>query len=385
MGHFNQKLFKELLRKGIGTRTQKEFANQTGITPATINRMLNDDTIPCPKVKTLETFASKMSNVTLAELLEACGYDVPTLPDVIRKFESDTADFFAFEHSGLNLFSQLSDVESKLRSFLGRNVMNSDIQVSQNDIPSEMAQKGAEEASTLKLYWVYDNYACCTTFDIYYTLTSKQRVILIGSNIESAIDDEKHIGRTSVKKHRKRTTGPSAEERLLTAIFGPLLENILPTTYVGYGFYYEETPSGFVDFLHSHADTFCDSKENIALYQRIVNGENPDEVFVEYYDEDGETGTGVVVADIMYKETGNKYLFYQKDSYLSPEEQNSCVMLKAENNEARKIPNPVLIYLFECAKTLQLKQFGMVYYRTTCIKENDQCYETDAFWLHKTN
>ena len=32
---FHEKEFKELLRKGIGSRTQQEFATKTGIAPAT--------------------------------------------------------------------------------------------------------------------------------------------------------------------------------------------------------------------------------------------------------------------------------------------------------------------------------------------------------------
>ena len=93
---FQEKEFKELLRKGIGSRTQKEFAAQTGIAQETISRMLNDTGISCPRMKTLETISSKMTNVTLSELMVACGYQVPDIEDVIRKFESDIDDFFQF-------------------------------------------------------------------------------------------------------------------------------------------------------------------------------------------------------------------------------------------------------------------------------------------------
>ena len=51
---FQEKEFKELLRKGIGSRTQKEFAAQTGIAQETISRMLNDTGISCPRIKTLD-------------------------------------------------------------------------------------------------------------------------------------------------------------------------------------------------------------------------------------------------------------------------------------------------------------------------------------------
>ena len=61
---FNQKKFRELLKKGIGLRTQKEFAAQAGMSPATINRMLNEDVIARPKIKTLEALTNHMHNVT---------------------------------------------------------------------------------------------------------------------------------------------------------------------------------------------------------------------------------------------------------------------------------------------------------------------------------
>ena len=74
---FNQKKFRELLKKGIGLRTQKEFAAQAGMSPATINRMLNEDVIARPKIKTLEALTNHMHNVTYSELMDACGYETP--------------------------------------------------------------------------------------------------------------------------------------------------------------------------------------------------------------------------------------------------------------------------------------------------------------------
>lgn len=38
--------FRTLLRKGIGCRTQKEFAVAAGISPAYLNKMLKNDMIP---------------------------------------------------------------------------------------------------------------------------------------------------------------------------------------------------------------------------------------------------------------------------------------------------------------------------------------------------
>ena len=57
------KEFRELLRKGIGLRTQKEFANTVGISPAYLNKMLKNDLIPTPTRETLNNIAKHMPSI----------------------------------------------------------------------------------------------------------------------------------------------------------------------------------------------------------------------------------------------------------------------------------------------------------------------------------
>lgn len=66
------------------------------MSPATINRMLNEDVIARPKIKTLEALTNHMHNVTYSELMDACGYETPGIEEVVRGLESDISDFFAF-------------------------------------------------------------------------------------------------------------------------------------------------------------------------------------------------------------------------------------------------------------------------------------------------
>ena len=66
--------FRELLRCGIGDRSQRSFAKEAGITPEHVNRLLNSEIISQPSKETLEKMAAVMNTVSLNELLEACGY-----------------------------------------------------------------------------------------------------------------------------------------------------------------------------------------------------------------------------------------------------------------------------------------------------------------------
>ncbi|MGN0415964.1 MAG: hypothetical protein ACI4FX_10820 [Agathobacter sp.] len=50
-------------------------------------------------MKTLEVFAAHMPNVSLSELMSACGYEMPGIEDAVAKMESDIEDFLAFGQS----------------------------------------------------------------------------------------------------------------------------------------------------------------------------------------------------------------------------------------------------------------------------------------------
>ena len=385
--NFNLKKFRELLKKGIGSRTQREFAAQTGIANVTINRMLNNENLPCPKVSTLETFAMNMSNVTLNELLSACGYEIPSLEDIVLQMESDISDFFAFESLGTNIFTSLDEIIVKMAGFLKRRSVT--ITNKKNDIaiPSNMELKGAENTCTIEVEWNYDKVSCTTIFNIFYLMTVSGKIVFIGTDIDEIREGNGKIRNTYIRKTKKKIS--LEEERLLSAIFGELYDENgnpykrLPTVYIGYGFEINNVPEGFIDFLNKHSNTFCDSKENIELYNRIISGESPEDVFENYLDIAYGHGIGAVISDIMSKETGKEYIYWEKDENIPEEEQNACVMLRADNDIIKKIDKETLIYLYECAKTLKLPTFGVVYYKTSCRMAKSQVYKTDDFWLNE--
>ena len=80
------KEFQNLLRAGIGSRTQKEFAQEIGMSKEHLNRMLNSEEINRPSKATLESIAAHMNSVTISQLLTACGYDIiPVETRVVRQ------------------------------------------------------------------------------------------------------------------------------------------------------------------------------------------------------------------------------------------------------------------------------------------------------------
>lgn len=382
---FHEKEFKELLRKGIGSRTQQEFATKTGIAPATISRMLNDNGIPCPRIKTLETFAANMVNVSLSELLTACGYQAPDIKDIVIKIESNVDDFFQLKADELDIYGNIEKLKNKLLKFLDKDDLKltiKDRKYTEADQTAGFQQvwpSGAEDSKIFELTWEYDHYVCKTSFSVYYIETMKGNMILVGSDIAYILhDSDEYVQNTLVKEKKKCTQ----EARLLHAIFGTENDKTLPETYAGYGFYLDGIPDGFVDFLNKHADTFCYTKENMKLYCRVMNGEPAEEVFAEYWDcNESCMGVCAVISDIMSLETGKGYLYYEPDEKLPKEAQNSCIMERFPYDIVDRIEKEQLKYIYQCARELKIQKFGVVYYHTTIQEETEQLYNLDSFYL----
>lgn len=384
---FNQKKFRELLKKGIGLRTQKEFAVQAGMSPATINRMLNEDVIARPKIKTLETLANHMHNVTYSELMDACGYETPGIEEVVRGLESDISDFFAFS-DGISFFPSMEEMFKRLHSFVQRDgvqiVRVSGKEYTGDDIPEDVKGKGAEEGTTVSIEWRYNNCECCTEFQVYYILTKGNKAIIVDTDIDKPFEAPAGSKKTYIQHTEIVSTKYSpAALRLLENIFGGVFPGgdaeVLPATYAGYGFEVNGTPEGFVDFLNTHSGIFCDSEENAQLYRRVVDGEDPEEVFKEYGESAFAVGPCAVIADIMKKETGDEYLYYTEDDSLPEDMRNSCIMNRAEYDFIEQLSNDTKYYLYECARELKLPTFGVVYHNTTIQKAACWQYNTETF------
>lgn len=369
---FDQEKFRELLRKGIGLRTQKQFAEQTGIAHATINRMLNDDTISCPRLKTLETFADHMLSVSLEELMEACGYEVPDINEMVKTIESDIADYFAFGEDMVS-YDSIDDLADRLDAFVNKCHAVVTYEETDNDgVPENLAKRGAEDRIRFNVKWNYEKYTCTTIFNVFYTISRNNRFILVDTDIN---DKKEHTFINSANM--------TPEERLLACIFGIDTGEVtkIPTNTPGYGLEFNDTPEGFMDFLNLHAGTFCDTTEHAEMYKRIITGEDIETVFKGYRFGSADIGPCAVIAEIMSKETGRSFAFYDEEFSLPDDTKNACIMEYIPLPFGRPdAPDKKLInYLYDCAKTLKIKKFGLVFYHTFFEKVNKYQFDTDTF------
>ncbi len=72
---FDKTTFADLLKRSVGSRTQKEFAALTGISSAHLSRLLHQKFDSPPSIDTLQRLAAHAQNgVTYWDLLNACGY-----------------------------------------------------------------------------------------------------------------------------------------------------------------------------------------------------------------------------------------------------------------------------------------------------------------------
>ena len=87
---------KELVRRAIGDRTQKEFADIAGLSQYHLSSLLSDKVSGVPRKSTLQKVAdASQGRVSLALLLDACGYEqassVPVVSDGMSPEETNLA------------------------------------------------------------------------------------------------------------------------------------------------------------------------------------------------------------------------------------------------------------------------------------------------------
>ena len=364
---FNIKKFQELLRKGIGIRTQKEFADITGITPATINRMLNNESIPCPKVSTLEILASCMRNVRLNELLEACGYESVSVTDKAEKVESLIEDGLNQKMSEYHQFASVNELCSYIGNTIGKDAVNPSVN---GDIKPNLI--------SIKIHWDYDVYECETNFDLSVYFGRDDSFIITKFNKGLTPKNDK-IGEYSSGVNRYEKYRNSAEKRLLNCIFGED-EEFLVSYKAGFGFYYDSNID-FLNFLNIHADAFCDNKTNIELFKKAFEKDaDLDDLFKDYVDpEYYGSGVGAVISDIMRKESGIGYHFYEEDVNLNSDEANACIMCD-NKGKLGVVDKEIFSYVYECCKQLGVKKFGIVYYKEAIKVIKDMTFTTADFY-----
>lgn len=364
------KEFQNLLRAGIGSRTQKEFAQEIGMSKEHLNRMLNSEEINRPSKATLESIAAHMNSVTISQLLTACGYDIIPVETRVVRQEDAMLGAIGDIIDTRKPWQSLNDVVDTLK-LLGLEETGK-IRILQEK-ETENFDRG-ESYAVMEVSWGDNEYCFFTRFALFYCVTKKEHILL--TDVCMDFDELKAMGCmdrrfgyirgeiircTKVTSARKMRELNAVEERLLRDIFGT---EDFHNTENGYGFYYTETPKSFSDFLIEHKATFTTTKERSKLFQRIVTGENPDKVFVDYRDKNTEcTGTGAVISEILRKETGYEFMYMKKDPDMDDDADDSCIVVPSESVFPEKIPKNALISIYQAAKTLNIAEFGTCYYK----------------------
>ena len=247
------KEFRRLLRNGIGDRSQKKFAEETGISKEHLNRMLNNKEINRPTADTLAKIAAAMNTVTLDDLLIACGYDAYDIKSQAIKAAGEIkAALNEILSDPLKGWKTVNDAV-ETANMLYTNNLKCKFRII-NTKPCEETQEHhwAEAYSILEFKWKEGDYSCKTWAILFYTETKNGRIIPTDCvmNLESLL---KHNAVTEnmasnkarsvlgedgmyiyIRNIKKPTDNDIKEARLFSWLFPG--EGRYVTTEIGYGF-----------------------------------------------------------------------------------------------------------------------------------------------------
>lgn len=184
-------LFKELLKQGIGSRTNTEFAKLAGVSAEWISRTLNKDNIPKPSISTLKKIAPHMDGVTLDALLNACGYDTLAQPRDIgvsrlhlsmeERLEENTEDIkngLATMIAYKQFWSSIDEFFSHFEKFFAVEAL--DYIVEEDGDYKEGLYRGVERSMVVNFRWKANSQKIDTLVTLYYLRTEQGRVFFFG-------------------------------------------------------------------------------------------------------------------------------------------------------------------------------------------------------------
>ncbi len=262
---YNIEKFRELLKKAIGDRTQKEFAVLASLSYSNLNRMLKLDTNGVPsRTSLIKISQASQGRVTLQQLYYACGYDV-------KNAETELADAEAVHDGAVpdknipegaqkcaSRAVELKDALLKICGYAQKYDSVSSIletallMVGKPNVrasfykPGEYTgtgRRGAEHYAHAKYKWYEAGFDAVLSFVVFYSVTEKGGCIFsdcafdLSSLLElnnpdagrylfkiSALGDVSYADYPIVCNIEKHVPG-EAEKRLLAAIFGDLMND----------------------------------------------------------------------------------------------------------------------------------------------------------------
>ena len=363
------KEFRDLLRRGIGTKTQKAFANEINISKEYLNRILNNREISRPSIGLIKRMSSHMQSVTERMLLESCGYDVEPIEERTKRCENQIkkglCELTDMEHG--RLWRSAEDAVQTVGLHYAEE--NGEINLGKEEPCTEEGHRWAEKKLHFDYSWSDGENNCAIGAEIYYSRTENGNLIFLDYRVEE----------TEIQS-MKTVAIHEMEERLLKAIYGVDKEEKVMTTAFGYGFYFTETPSGFTDFLYKHQGTFCTNRERSRmLLSMIDDGMDSNQVFEDFETEKYGGGTGGAVAEVLSRESG--MYFYHCQVILGSNEDctPACIMVEDEEYARSGVnKTKLLLYLRDAAELLHIPQFGHIYYSFPTSPQV-KLYDTNTF------
>lgn len=381
--------FRELLRAGIGTRTQKDFAAEVGLSKEYLNKMLNATEISRPSRGTLTSLAAHMTHITLSELLTSCGYEVVPVEERVKNLESLLEEGLRNVTEAGKPWKDFGDLFDLIDSLFMEETCRFHI-IKQEELVEQ--KENGEQYAAVEALWGDSEYRFTTGFLLYYCETTKGRIIPAGFTMDPEDLNQhpaflnkfmwrhfwQHGGTGCTIVEQCGRGQKSIEERLLDAIFGSGESYV--SVEQGVGFYFRQTPARVSDFLIAHQKTFCKNKETAQMFRRIVlDRDEPDEVLAAYHDPTADMdGAGAAIAAILREETGANFWYLEKEPSLPDSPDDSCIMAEVSTKEEW---NRLLTPVYQAAKLLQIPEFGLCYHQCRRMKEANKTYKTDEFYL----
>lgn len=354
--------FCEMLRRGIGTRTQIQFAKETGLTPEYLSRLLNGKTDAAPRLSTLEKIAVHTSRYGLNDYRKALGEETISARD---RLHGDTVALNRYLRSragkdgGWRTVTDMihdresrpvpgflkSGVEGRTPDMLRSEFGDTWFHLFQFRIPDReyigafyFLLTSRWEGETDIICELVTNTETIEEF-LPFSLFGSTEFPLIGNTILYPMTGNKQERETakqeldaplgfkgSMEKFFDRILGTEISPELAHGADGKEYQGWRARAVTGFGFRYDiwekddtsefgrtlKTPEKFRAFLMHHAGTFCRTDEEIRLFRQLVDtDEDPREIFFEYHGEYAKQmsaddfdccGTGAAVATVLSRE-----------------------------------------------------------------------------------
>lgn len=412
MSAFKKELFQHTLSIIINGDTNSAFAEKVGISRVYLQKLLSKNANAPSKHVTMQIAKQANDPAVANQIIEACGYsdaltehDRRALMDPGEWAEANAEDVKAF--FGEYAFTRPFDKREFLDVFHG---LYADTRafISFGDVEDYKGdQRDAEKVMSVKFIWHNRKYKvqqillgalfghCSEGGKLYITEKALAVADLVDAfprwkkQFENMSDAFHEIGnifeepRFYVMKEYTpfefRGEPKTTEERLLKAIFGERGDgekHII--SWYGYGFYLDDEPERFIEFLRKHRNAFEEDSSGAEFCRKVLDdGCDPIEQYNIY---DGCIfGASAIIATIMELETGIPFCGWVHEN--EDDRNRNCVMLERNDHAkggyddelvketvekyARELHLPqietVVFYTHENANQLHMKEKELEY------------------------